>query len=163
MNIRPARFDEAEVLSALALRSKAHWGYSQKFIEACRAELRYEPAQIESARWSFVVAEGADGIVGFYALERMSEKQIELAALFVEPEWIGKGVGRALLNDARYRARQTGSSVLTIQSDPYAAEFYQSMGAQPTGARESGSIPGRYLPTFAIDLHACESGEKATQ
>lgn len=154
MKIRPARFDEAAALSELALRSKAHWGYAREFIEACRAELNYESSQIESSTWSFLVAEEAGAVIGFYALERVSEGEIELAALFVEPGWIGKGIGRSLMNDACRRARQTGASVLTIQSDPYAAEFYQFMGAQPTGVRESGSIPDRYLPTFAINLQA---------
>jgi N-acetylglutamate synthase-like GNAT family acetyltransferase len=129
MKVRLAKPDEAETLSDLALRSKAHWGYSQDFIEACRTELSYGASQIESPRWSFLVAEEADVIIGFYALERASEQEAELAALFVCPEWIGKGIGRALLSGAKYRARQGGSSVLTIQSDPYAAQFYQTMGA----------------------------------
>jgi hypothetical protein len=37
--IRPAQADEVEALTALALRSKAHWGYDDAFMEACRAEL----------------------------------------------------------------------------------------------------------------------------
>ena len=36
--IRQARVDEARLLSDLALRSKAHWGYPPEFIECCRAK-----------------------------------------------------------------------------------------------------------------------------
>jgi hypothetical protein len=41
--IRPARPDECELLSELALRSKGCWGYDAEFLEACRAELTLVP------------------------------------------------------------------------------------------------------------------------
>ena len=34
LSIREARPDEAELLSELAFRSKAHWGYDAEFLEA---------------------------------------------------------------------------------------------------------------------------------
>jgi hypothetical protein len=37
--IRAAHGGELEALSALAMRSKAHWGYSAAFMQACRDEL----------------------------------------------------------------------------------------------------------------------------
>jgi hypothetical protein len=37
--IREAVSSEAALLSALAMRSKAYWGYSSDFMEKCRAEL----------------------------------------------------------------------------------------------------------------------------
>lgn len=45
-----------------------------------------------------------------------------------------------------------GATKLIIQGDPNAERFYLAAGAVLTGTRESGSIPGRYLPTFAINL-----------
>ncbi len=44
--IRDARPGEAGELSGLAFRSKAHWGYSTAFMEACRSELAVTVAQI---------------------------------------------------------------------------------------------------------------------
>jgi hypothetical protein len=41
MRIRPARPDEATDLSALAMRSKAYWGYDDDFLRACRAYVRH--------------------------------------------------------------------------------------------------------------------------
>ena len=32
--------DEADCLTALCMRSKAHWGYDAAFMHACREELR---------------------------------------------------------------------------------------------------------------------------
>lgn len=151
MVIRSAKAEEAAHISNLALRSKAHWGYSQEFLDACRAELTYHPSEIEGQGRCFNVAELSDVIVGFYVLERESDEAAELAALFVEPSFIGRGIGRALFEHALMAARENGSVIVTIQSDPYAADFYRSMGARQTGLCESGSIPNRYLPTFAME------------
>jgi hypothetical protein len=39
ITIRQAIFGEGQLLSDLAFRSKAYWGYSSEFMEACQAEL----------------------------------------------------------------------------------------------------------------------------
>ena len=150
--MRPARPAEAEALSTLALRSKAHWGYSSAFMEACRDELTYRADDIASASFRFVVAEVDAAIVGFYALERLSAEEVELEALFVEPSHIGCGWGRALITHARQEAAKWGASTMTIQGDPHAEAFYRAAGGVRTGHRVSASVPGRYLPVFTIEL-----------
>ena len=59
MEIRPASAGEAAALSALALRSKAHWGYDAAFLDACRAELTLRDDELASRRT--LVAEVASG------------------------------------------------------------------------------------------------------
>lgn len=151
-NIRAAATNEARFLSELALRSKAHWGYSSAFIDACRDELTYTPEQIGNPGFSFAVAEVARAVAGFYALQKLPGSEFELDAMFVEPRWIGHGVGRALLDHAKRAALELGGTSLVIQGDPNAVDFYKAAGAVITGMRESGSIPGRFLPTLAIAL-----------
>lgn len=151
-DIRPARAGEARLLSELALRSKAHWGYSSEFLEAVRAELSYYEKQLQSEHMRFFVLQRAGRPVGFYALVHRGGTEIELDALFVEPEHIGKGFGRLLIEHAKSVAATLGATKLTIQGDPNAELFYVAAGGVLTGTRESGSIPGRFLPTFAIDL-----------
>lgn len=144
--------EEAAYLSALALRSKAHWGYSSAFMESCKRELTYRPGQIADDRFHFVVAKLGSLIVGFYALEAIAPKQFELDALFVEPEHIGTGLGRKLIEHALETVKaKSGKSVL-IQGDPNAEKFYLDAGAKLIGTRESGSIAGRDLPLFEILL-----------
>jgi hypothetical protein len=46
LEIRPARPGEAAALSALAMRSKAHWGYDQEFLEAVRPVLTFTEADL---------------------------------------------------------------------------------------------------------------------
>ncbi|CAB1063545.1 Acetyltransferase, GNAT family [Olavius sp. associated proteobacterium Delta 1] len=97
VTIRNAVPDEAGLLTDLALRSKAYWGYSDEFMEACREELSVPAINIASSRMHYSVAEHHCNIVGFYAIERLSGSEFELNALFVEPRHIGSGVGRALI------------------------------------------------------------------
>ena len=149
---RPARVVEAQLLSELALRSKGHWGYSPEFLEACRAELSYGEEQLLSERMRFFVLDSARRIVGFYALARESATEFELEALFVEPACIGRGFGRLLIEHAKSVASSMGGTKLVIQGDPNAERFYVAAGGVLTGTRESGSIPGRFLPTFCVDL-----------
>ena len=152
LTIRHANPEEAETLSALALRSKAYWGYSAEFIAACRAELTYSTDQILRDDLHFFTAEHDGSLIGFYALHQLSTDEVELEALFVDPPYIGKGFGRALIDHAKHKATELVAVTLIIQGDPNAERFYRAAGGKLTGRRESASIPGRYLPTFAIAL-----------
>jgi GNAT superfamily N-acetyltransferase len=150
VKIRKAGEHEAEVVSALALRSKAHWGYPSAFIEACRAELTYVPNDLR--QHAFYVLETDGTVVGFYALLPRAAHEVELEALFVEPQHIGKGYGRMLIEHAKATSRRSGAKMMTVQSDPNAVRFYLAAGGKPTGKRPSGSMVGRDLPVFMIDL-----------
>lgn len=155
MTLRPAHVAEADALSALAVRSKAHWGYSSEFMAACRDELEVHVRDIAASR--VTVAEGVGGILGFYWLGPVRAGSCELEALFVEPAAIGQGVGRALLDAAARAAHAEGARSLTIQADPNAEAFYLRAGARRVGERASGSIPGRMLPLLALDLGETDS------
>jgi GNAT superfamily N-acetyltransferase len=143
MRLRAARPGEERRLSELALRSKAHWGYDEAFLESCREELRVTPEQI--ARGDVTVAE--DGaIVGLSVVDLDAA---ELLSLFAEPAAIGTGVGKALLRAALERAAAHGVPALTFESDPNAEAFYRSQGARRIGERVSRST-GRALPLMSI-------------
>lgn len=148
--IRDARAPDAERLSGLAMRSKAHWGYPDEFLAACRGELTYDERYLAAHR-AFVV-EAGDRIAGFCTLESLDHGRVELGGLFVEPEFIGTGLGRALMRHALSAARESGARIMVIHGDPNARPFYEASGAVEVGRVPSGSIPGRMLPVFEIDL-----------
>lgn len=150
LTLRAARADEAALLSALAFRAKALWGYAPEFMQACRDELTYAAADV--ARDGFVVAEEDGRVVGFYALSPAVDGAAELEALFVEPAEIGRGLGRALIEHAKTSAARLGACRMVIQGDPHAARFYVAAGGVRSGTRPSGSIAGRTLPLFVIAL-----------
>ena len=158
MTLRAACEDDSSTLTELAFRSKAHWGYSPEFMEACRDELAVSREDIANPEYAHTVAESRGRLLGYYALMPIQERGYELDALFVEPEFIGRGVGRALVEHAKSRAAELGARYLLIQGDPNASEFYLAAGAVQVGERESGSIPGRFLPEFRISLPASDGG-----
>ena len=138
-------------MSALALRSKAHWGYSPDFLDSCRDELTVDRSRIGSVDYRCFVVVEDNSILGFYALESIAEDVHELGALFVEPAQIGTGIGRLLIQHALQILANCGAVRLIIQGDPNATEFYKAAGARQIGTRESDSIPGRYLPLFELE------------
>lgn len=157
--IRDARPQEASLLSALAFRSKAYWGYPAEFMESCRAELTVDAGRIGADDTVCRVVADGRRILGFYIVEKVSDGVYELEALFVEPGFIGTGIGRSLLRHAIRTVSDRRAARLIIQGDPNASRFYIAAGARRVGSRESGSIPGRYLPLFEIEFEGCR--EKA--
>jgi GNAT superfamily N-acetyltransferase len=149
VTLRPAAPAEADALSRLALRSKGHWGYDDRFLAACRSELTLDPEQCDGVHT--VVAQHGDTLLGFYRLAGQAPVA-ELAALFVDPAAIGRGVGAMLLTDAVDRARALGISRLVIDADPNAEGFYTRMGARQVGRVASGSIAGRELPRLELAI-----------
>jgi len=90
--------------------------------------------------------------MGLYAIEACSDEIWELDALYVDPAYIGTGVGRLLLEHASNSVLNLGGCILRIQSDPNAEGFYLARGAERIGLRESGSIKDRYLPLLELKL-----------
>lgn len=149
MLLRPARPDEAGFLSDLAVRSKAHWGYDADFLAGSRIQLAVRPDEVAARR--VTVAEQDGVVVGFYALEGAPPAGV-LDLMFVEPDHIGRGVGRRLWTHAVATAREVGLDSFTIDADPFAEAFYLAMGAVRTGTAPSSVLPGRELPqlTFTV-------------
>ncbi|MFD6279061.1 GNAT family N-acetyltransferase [Streptomyces sp. NPDC060209] len=151
MKLRPGRPHEAAALTELALRSKAHWGYDDAFLAACRDELTVTPGDTAGGR--AVVAEEEGRVLGFTTLSG-EPPEGALGMMFVEPDTIGRGAGRILFEHTMAQARRLGFEALTIDADPNAEPFYTAMGAVRIGATPSGSIPGRELPLLRIALGA---------
>ena len=123
-SVRAALPTEAETLTALAIRSKAHWGYDAQFMERAASDLQVTPAVIEEAK--AFVAESGKVIVGFYVL--------------VEPSAIGTGVGAQLWTHMLEQARGLGYRAVRIHSEPNAEGFYLKMGARRIGSVESSVV-----------------------
>lgn len=152
--IRTAHPAEAATLTELALAAKAHWGYPASFMARCRPALTIDDAMIRDRL--FRLAENTAGeILGFYGFEPEPDG-IGLSHLFVRPEAIGGGIGRALWRDAVAEARRvvedSAGRCLIVIGDPHAAGFYRRMGAVPAGAVPSEVEPARALPLFRLRL-----------
>ena len=150
MEIRPAKPGESQSLTALCVRSKAHWGYDAEFMRMSAATLIVSESDIAADR-VLVAVDGGGAIVGVAAVLPEGETS-DLDMLFVDPPAIGSGAGRALFDAAAVLARRQGAKRMTILADPNAAAFYERMGARFLRNAPSDAIPGRTLPFYEVDL-----------
>ncbi len=151
--IRPATHADCDALSRLAFRSKAHWGYSPEFMAQCRAELSIGVDAVDEDEIYVLEADDGKGLIeGFYSLERSSERRVELGHFFVDPDAMGRGHGRRMMDHAVAAARALGFDTLEIQADPNAEAFYSRCGARTVGQRASASVADRSLPLMELAL-----------
>jgi ribosomal protein S18 acetylase RimI-like enzyme len=130
MNIRPAVEAEAQLLSGLAMRAKAHWGYADEALDNWRHELAVSAADIREKPTFVAMVEGA--VAGFYSL-RPARSSWELDNLWVVPELMRHGIGRALLDHALETAARGGATEVAVDADPNAEAFYLACGAVRRG------------------------------
>jgi GNAT superfamily N-acetyltransferase len=149
-SVRPARAGEGATLSALCVRSKAHWGYDAAFMNMSAASLSVSEDDIAAGR-VLVAADDAGRVVGVAGVV-LDGDTADLDVLFVDPPVIGGGVGRRLFDAAASLARGLGARRMTVLADPNAASFYERMGARFLRDAPSDAIPGRTLPFYEVDL-----------
>ena len=138
MEIRRARDDEAAALSAIARASKAYWPYPAAQIEAWLPDLTLSAQELASnPAW---LAEVGGPIAGFFQLVPEGETAV-LEHLWVLPQYMGRGIGRALMNHAMKCALESGARRISIDADPYAEAFYAACSAETIG-KTAAPIPG---------------------
>lgn len=144
-----ANSSDGELLTKIALISKAYWGYSKHDVESWRSDLTVTSRMIlESDVYKFILD---DKVIGFYILNSPVKDTVELEMLFVLPEFIGKRIGKQLLMHAFENARKSGCRSMTLLADPNAVPFYTSQDFYQINKKES-SIPNRFLPVLQKDL-----------
>ena len=70
----------------------------------------------------------ADGRPVGWAARSRAARSGWLEDLWVEPAWIGRGLGRALFEHVAAEARQRGARRLEWEAEPNAQGFYEHLG-----------------------------------
>lgn len=143
-NFRNASAAEADILTEIAYRSEAYWGYDTEYMEKFREF--YSVTQDFINRNPTVVIEGNNKPIGFYGILMEQEDEISLEYFFIEPEYIGHGYGKLLWNHLIEHCRNLGIRELDIVTSPQAKDFYVKMGAVHCGELESLLKKGRIIP-----------------
>jgi N-acetylglutamate synthase-like GNAT family acetyltransferase len=151
IEIRRARPEESETLSQIAHAAKRHWHYPESWIEDWKADLTITPDFI--ANHEVFVAIIDESITGCCALV-VTDALAEIEHMWIKPEHMGSGVGRALFEHARDRATELQVTVLELSADPNAEGFYERMGAKRIGDVPAGmnGEEARVLPRMRINL-----------
>lgn len=150
LTVRKAKPEYAKILSALAIRSKASWGYEKSWLEACKPELVISESQLEN--WAGYVVEIDNEIAGFWCRE--IKEDLSDGRLFVEPKFIKHGCGRMLWKALRNDLMKSGLKYITLLADPNAAPFYIKLGGKELRKEDSQIFPGRKLPVIRIPLQS---------
>ena len=150
LQIRRVTPEQASELTRIALAAKAHWGYPQRWLEIWRPQLTFISQYFEENEgWVALVDETP---VGFYTLQE-KDGITSIENLWVSPEYMRKGVGKALFLHAVELSREHGNTTLQLEADPNAVGFYKRMGMSQIGEvqYELESQP-RSLPIMEMKL-----------
>jgi GNAT superfamily N-acetyltransferase len=95
------------------------------------------------------VAEEDGTVVGF-ATWADAEGGVELEDLFVDPEWMRRGIATALVNRIVEVLRSRGARNLSVIANPDALGFYRSAGFVDDGVAETAlSLAPRMMLTIS--------------
>jgi GNAT superfamily N-acetyltransferase len=148
VRIRPAEPSEGERLRAIAIAAKAQWGYDEERVRESAARGDFSPQGL-AAKVVFVA--DVDGQPVAWASLIAKGDVAWLDDLWVEPDWMRRGIGSRLFRAAADRAAELGAKQLEWEAEPNAVGFYERMGARRV--RDSGpSEWGRILPIMAVSL-----------
>ena len=123
--LRDADLDDLGVLKVVYRRASLS-------NEGDRAHLLAEPETLDySDEWvrrgCTRVATSDGRIVGF-ATAVAHDERLELEDLFVDPDWMRRGIGLALIGDVAARARHGGVRRIDVTANPHALSFYTAAG-----------------------------------
>ncbi|MFF3208317.1 GNAT family N-acetyltransferase [Streptomyces sp. NPDC002962] len=101
-----------------------------------------------------LVAEQAGRVVGWAAHGAYRDGEVltadaELYAIYVDTEWLGRGVGRALLQESARRAAALGYSRMylwVLKGNATARRFYERAGFHADGAEAPFEVEGVAVP-----------------
>jgi GNAT superfamily N-acetyltransferase len=146
IHIREGRPEEFERLREIAIAAKAHWGYELAWVQEWAAAGDFEPESL--SRRLVYVADSHGEPIGWAALIPRGEVGW-LEDLWVDPPWIGRGVGRLLFEHVVLCARQLGARGVEWEAEPNARGFYERMGG--TYVRDSQTTEwGRVLEVLGL-------------
>ncbi|MBL8259877.1 MAG: GNAT family N-acetyltransferase [Candidatus Competibacteraceae bacterium] len=106
-------------------------------------------------RWFTFVAEAESNVVAFAQVSSETRPQ-EFQALWVLPQRLHCGLGRALVQRAAAHAAARGQAALAIDSDPNAESFYLRCGARVVGQVTAPieDSPNRVRPQLILSTSA---------
>jgi GNAT superfamily N-acetyltransferase len=133
--IRPAISVERAALEALQRRASLSNSNDRAALLANPDAIELPLQQILSGQ--VFVAEQAGQIKGFSAVVPRADGNVELDALFVEPECWRQGIGRALIEHATKAAVLAGAKYLHVIGNPHAEHFYIACGFEVFGVEQT--------------------------
>ena len=141
--IKKAELQDLETLNKISVESKRYWNYPEEWIKKWKDELTITTAEFTNQSIYKLICQ--ESIVGFCSMNE-TETNYNVLHLWVRPKFIGKGLGKFLLNETLSKVVIKNKDIV-LEADPNAEKFYQSQGFETFDKIESYP-KGRYLPVM---------------
>jgi len=161
--IRHAKKSQAEILTKISFKSKGYWGYPRKYFNRWSDELTITSDYIRKNDVFVFENENNGETIGYYSIVELEDdievsgikinKGFWLEHMFIEPEFIGKGIGRRMFDHLRERCDARGINELGILADPNSRGFYEKMGCKYQREYPS-TIENRTTPFLLLQLRS---------
>lgn len=148
MNFRIAQPSDAPILAAISIEvwigTYIRRGVNVFFAEYALSEFKSDKfrALIEDRNEHIIVSENEDGLDGFIRVSHGKEAPVancssmEISTLYVQPRHHGRGLGKLLLEQGLYYARNNGTPsvwLTTNSENTPAIAFYLKQGFEKVG------------------------------
>ncbi len=162
MRIREATIADARRIAEIHVRAwqAAYRGQMPDgYLDGMRVEARLADHEwalgTPRETWRYWVSDEGGRVTGFAVTgpsedADADERNGEIYAIYIEPERVGAGIGRALFAHAVEDLRARGFRAATLwvlETNDRAQRFYQAAGWKADGATTSERIDCRMLPT----------------
>ena len=144
VDIRSAVVADMESLSGVFRRASLSNEGDRDHLLAHPESLVLSGNGIRQGRTRVAVEPESGEIIGF-ASWLVKDGVMELEDLFVEPQWMRRGVGRALVHDAIAIAKEQSFDRLEVTANPHAQAFYARAGFTADHVVETEFSPGRRM------------------
>jgi len=148
METLPTNFEflRADTKDALALSLLADFSFRATFIkdfrnrkdldEYCQKTFAYPKFRhsLGKAENYFLLVKIDDEMVG-YAKLKLDERPVQLQKIYLHPAFLGRGIGKALLEESKKIAREAGAGKLWLaveEQNEKAIAFYERTGWETT-------------------------------
>jgi GNAT superfamily N-acetyltransferase len=103
------------------------------------------------------VAATVDGtIVGFATVLPHENSTLEIEDLFVDPDWMRRGIATGLITDLAEQARSTEIYLMWVTANPHAYDFYHSFGFTHVRKVETEFGGGSHMELLVADERRAE-------
>jgi phosphinothricin acetyltransferase len=160
MNIREVRDSDAEAIAAIyayhVLHGTASYDIDAPPAEATSAKIEH----ITGKRWPFLIAEVDGAVAGYaYATQFRDREAYRFAAedsIYVHPDYMRRGIGRALLQRLLERSAECGFRTIVAViggAEPASMALHAALGFREAGRLKAmGFKHGRWLDSVYMQF-----------
>jgi GNAT superfamily N-acetyltransferase len=130
VEIRTATLDDLDMIGSVFRRSSLSNEGDRALLLAHPEVLEYDDTHVRAGRTRVAVIDGR--VVGFATL--VFGDGAELDDLFVDPDWMRRGIATDLIADAQELARAQDVARIDVTANQHARAFYESVGFVEDGS-----------------------------